>query len=177
MNKKSPIAVAAVLATALLAGCGGDPGSGSSAASNQATSSSPNAAAASRSAPASERSVKGTVVRFTAGAASVDVTIGEDSPATRDFLSMLPTTLELKEFNGREKIADLPRELNGQGTPGSDPADGDLIYYVPWGNIGFYYNASGIGYSDQTVHLGTYRASESELARFEGRQTKVEAVK
>jgi hypothetical protein len=33
----------------------------------------------------------------------VGVTIGEDSPATRNFLGMLPLTLTLKEFNGREK--------------------------------------------------------------------------
>lgn len=69
----------------------------------------------------SSKSVVGTVVRFSAGTETVDVTIGEDSPATRDFLRMLPLTLTLEEFNGREKIADLPRELNYEGSPGSDP--------------------------------------------------------
>jgi len=34
----------------------------------------------------------GTVVRFTSANTSVDVTIGEDSPATRDFLSMRQPT-------------------------------------------------------------------------------------
>ena len=74
--------------------------------------------------------VTGTVVRFTAGPETVDVTIDEDNPATRDFLGMLPLTLTLEEFNGREKIADLPRELKYQGSPGSDPEDGDLIYFT-----------------------------------------------
>lgn len=64
-------------------------------------------------------SVIGTVVRLEAGDAVIDVTIGEDSPATRDFLSLLPTTLTLEEFNGREKIATLPRELEHDGTPGT----------------------------------------------------------
>lgn len=118
----------------------------------------------------------GSVVRFTAGSESVDVTIGVDSPATRDFLSMLPFTLTLKEFNGREKIADLPRPLDHAGSPGSDPEDGDLIYFVPWGNIGFYYNTDGIGYSDQTLHLGTYDATVEALTRFEGQETTVEIV-
>jgi hypothetical protein len=121
-------------------------------------------------------SVVGTVVRFTAGTQSVDVTIDQDSPATRDFLGMLPLTLTLKEFNGREKIADLPRELNYQGSPGSDPADGDLIYYSPWHNLGFYYNTAGIGYSDQTIHLGRYDATVEELARFEGQKTTVDVA-
>jgi len=51
-----------------------------------------------------------------------------------------------------------------------------LIYFVPWGNVGFYYNASGIGYSDQTIHLGTYRASRDQLTLFEGHQVTVQHV-
>jgi hypothetical protein len=125
-------------------------------------------------APGSDQPPVGTVVRFSVGSASVDVVIGEDNPATRDFLSMLPLTLTLEEFNGREKIAYLPRELNHDGSPGSDPEDGDLIYYTPWGNLGFYYNASGIGYSDQTIHLGTYEATREELDVFDGQEVTVE---
>jgi hypothetical protein len=64
---------------------------------------------------------------------------------------MLPLELPIEEFNGREKIAYLPRELNHAGSPGSDPEDGDLIYYTPWGNLGFYYNTAGVGYSDATM--------------------------
>ena len=113
----------------------------------------------------------GTIVRFSSGTASVDVTIGEDNPAVRDLLSMLPLTLTLEEFAGREKISYLPRKLTHSGSPGSDPKDGDLIYFVPWGNLGFYYNAEGIGYSDDTIHLGTYEASLDQLERLEGEVT------
>ncbi|WP_309076150.1 cyclophilin-like fold protein [Paenarthrobacter sp.] len=119
-------------------------------------------------------SVMGTVVRFSTGSTSLDVTIGEDNPATRDFLSMLPLTVAVEEFAGREKIADLPRPLHYEGSPGSDPENGDLIYFVPWENLGFYYNASGIGFSDQTIHLGRYNATPEELARFEGQEVRVE---
>ncbi|MCD4849982.1 hypothetical protein LN996_04080 [Arthrobacter sp. AK01] len=119
-------------------------------------------------------SVVGTVVRFSTGSASLDVTIGEDNPATRDFLSLLPLTLTMEEFAGREKIAELPRPLNHQGSPGSDPENGDLIYFVPWGNLGFYYDASGIGFSDQTIHLGRYTATPERLAQFEGPDVRVE---
>lgn len=119
-------------------------------------------------------SVVGTVIRFSSGSVSLDVTIGEDNPATRDFLSMLPLTLTMEEFAGREKIADLPRPLHYEGSPGSDPEDGDLIYFVPWGNLGLYYNTSGIGFSDQTIHLGRYNATPDELARFEDQEVRVE---
>ncbi|WP_420179952.1 cyclophilin-like fold protein [Paenarthrobacter sp. TA1.8] len=119
-------------------------------------------------------SVVGTVIRFSTGSVSLDVTIGEDNPAARDFLSMLPLTLTMEEFAGREKIADLPRPLHYEGSPGSDPEDGDLIYFVPWGNLGLYYNTSGIGFSDQTIHLGRYNATPDELARFEDQEVRVE---
>jgi hypothetical protein len=78
------------------------------------------------------------VVRFTGGDVSVDVTIGSDNATTRDFVSTLPLTLTLEEFNGREKIGYLPRELDVAGVPGSAPENGDLIYFVPWGNLGFF---------------------------------------
>lgn len=125
----------------------------------------------------SRPSVVGTVVRFTAGAASVDVTIGEDNPTVRDFLSLLPLTMKLEEFAGREKIGYFSRKLTVKGSNGSDPEDGDLIYFVPWGNLGFYYNASGIGYADQTIHIGKYRATPAELARFEGQTVTVQIAK
>jgi hypothetical protein len=118
----------------------------------------------------------GTVVRFTSTNASVDVTIGEDNPATRDFLSMLPLTIGVEEYAGREKISYLPRELNHAGSPGSDPEDGDLIYFTPWGNLGFYYDTSGIDYSDQTLHIGTYNAPLDQLTLLEGDNVTVQVV-
>ncbi|MDI9902653.1 cyclophilin-like fold protein [Rhodococcus sp. IEGM 1409] len=125
--------------------------------------------------PASKSAV-GEVLRFTTGEVSIEVTIDEDNPATRDLVDLVPFTVRLEDFNGREKIADLPRELNYTGSPGSAPVDGDLIYYIPWGNIGFYYNTGGIGYSDQTLHLGTYDATIEQLERLEGQAVTVEVV-
>ncbi|WP_246134001.1 cyclophilin-like fold protein [Microbacterium hatanonis] len=128
-------------------------------------------------APADEPAqIVGTVVQFTSDRTSVDVTIGEDSPGVRDFLSLLPTELSFEEFNGKEKISYLPRELNWAGSPGSDPEDGDLIYFTSWGNLGFYYDASGIDYSDATLHIGTYTATEEQLSLLEGSPVTVEIV-
>ena len=35
-----------------------------------------------------------------------------DNPVTRDFLSMLPLTLEFEDLAGNEKISYLPRDLD-----------------------------------------------------------------
>jgi hypothetical protein len=127
-------------------------------------------------APSESETVIGTVVRFSTDDASVDVTIGADSPATRDFLSMLPLRIALEDLGGREKISYLTRQLNYAGSPGSDPENGDLIYFTPWGNLGFYYNAAGIEYSEQTLHIGTYDATIDQLNSLEGEDVAVEVV-
>lgn len=59
---------------------------------------------------------------------------------------MLPLTMTLEEYAGREKIGYFARKLATEGSLGSDPEDGHLIYFVPWGNLGFYYNAAGIDF-------------------------------
>src|SRR5699024_8940455 len=78
---------------------------------------------------------------------------------SRDFLSMLPLTLTLKEFNGREKIGDLPRKLEYSGSPGSDPEDSGLIYFAPWGNLARFYR--DFRYSRGLIRLAGSRAASS----------------
>jgi len=56
------------------------------------------------------------------------------------------------------------------------PKNGDRIYCVPWGNIAFCYNAAAIGYSDQTIHLGTYHASLAQLKHLEGEPVTIEVA-
>lgn len=107
------------------------------------------------------------MVRFTAGDTAVDVTIGADNTTVREFLAMLPLTVPFEEFSGREKIGYLPRKLTTAGVPGSDPENGDLIYFAPWGNLGFYYNTAGVGHSDDVIHLGRYAATMRQLEQLD----------
>jgi hypothetical protein len=116
------------------------------------------------------------VIRFTSGATTIDVTVINDNATTRDLLSMLPLTLRFEEFNGREKVCYLPRPLDTTNAPGADPEDGDLIYYAPWGNLGFYYNAAGIGFDDDVTHIGTYHATPDQLTLLEGSDVSVDVV-
>ena len=126
--------------------------------------------------PEAPSEVVGTVVRFSGGGSVVDVTLQEDNPTTRDLLSRLPVTLAFEEFAGREKIAYPEPGLDVDGSPGSDPEDGDLIYFTPWGNLGFYYDAAGIDYSDSTIHLGTYEATAEQLSAFDSADVHLEIV-
>ena len=46
-----------------------------------------------------------------------------DNPTTRDFLTLLPLTLEFEDYAGTEKISYLPKKLSIEGAPtGCDPS-------------------------------------------------------
>ncbi|THK39027.1 MFS transporter [Ensifer sp. MPMI2T] len=63
-----------------------------------------------------------------------------DNPSARDFASMLPLDLTISDYSNNEKIAYLPRRLNLEARgPFPDAAPGDLCYYIPWGNLAFFY--------------------------------------
>ena len=119
------------------------------------------------------------MVRFTVGSTSVDVTIGEDNPAVRDFLSMLPLTLGFTDFNAMEKISYLPRRLTTQGSTGRAPANGDLIYFVPWGNLGFFYNIArrDASFDDRVIPIGKVETGYERLNELETGPVTVEVVR
>ena len=105
------------------------------------------------------------------------MTITQDNPTVRDFLSLLPLKIAFEEFSGREKIGYPPRRLATEGSPGHDSEDGDLIYFAPWGNLGFYYNAQGIGHDDRVIHLGRYDATREQLAGLESGEVTITVVR
>lgn len=99
--------------------------------------------------------VTGTVVNFTTGSTVVKVTIHGDTPTTRDFLSMLPMTLTFEDFNGMEKIAYPARGFDTAGNKGMTPQVGDLFSYIPWRNLGFFYDTGSLGFSEHLVRIGS----------------------
>ncbi len=118
-----------------------------------------------------------TRVRFTAGETEIIVRIA-DNPTSRNFVSMLPLTLEFEDFNSTEKISYLPRELTTEGSTGGPPANGDLIYFVPWGNLGFFYNAErrDASYDDQVIPIGTVETGYERLIDLETGPVRVELI-
>ncbi len=88
----------------------------------------------------------------------------DDNATSRDFVSLLPLTLTLKDYAETEKISDLPKRLSTEGAPpGSDPSVGDIAYYVPWGNLAVFYR--DFGYSNGLVRLGKIESGVEALNR------------
>ena len=77
----------------------------------------------------------------------------DNNATSRDFVSLLPLTLTLKDHAQTEKVSDLPKKLSTQGAPaGHDPKVGEIAYYAPWGNLAIYYK--DFEYSSGLVKLG-----------------------
>lgn len=72
------------------------------------------------------------------------VVVLENNATTRDFLTMLPTTLTLEDYAGSEKISYLTQDLSTADAPANyDPQVGDVTLYQPWGNLAIFYGDAG----------------------------------
>jgi hypothetical protein len=116
----------------------------------------------------------GALLRFDTPAGDVVIRL-VDNPTTRDLVSLLPLTAEFEDFRGTEKISYLPRELTTDGSPGSAPEAGDLIYYAPWGNLGLFYTG-GAEHSDQTIPLGSLESGGEYVDDLERAPVTIERV-
>ncbi|MFI9343976.1 cyclophilin-like fold protein [Streptomyces sp. NPDC052773] len=101
-------------------------------------------------------------IRVTLDGRPVDATLN-DSPPARDFADLLPLTLDLKDFHGTERVADLPRKLDASGAPEPVAAKvGDIAYYAPWGNLALFYQ-NGPPASADLLILGHLDVSAEQL--------------
>ena len=108
-------------------------------------------------------------IKLSAGDTVLTATM-HDNPTSRDFMSLLPLTLTLKDYAATEKVSDLPRKLSTQGAPaGSDPAVGDITLYAPWGNLAIFYK--DFGYASGLIILGRIDSGIDQLARLNGEVT------
>lgn len=100
-----------------------------------------------------------------------------DNQAARDFVSILPLSLELRDFAGTEKASgELPKKLSMQGVPdGYQPSAGDLAYYAPWGNLAIFYKDDK--YANGLVHLGSINHNSNALDLPGSVSVKIDVVK
>jgi len=115
-------------------------------------------------------------IRFVIGSTTLPATL-DDSTAGRDFFSMLPLTLPMKDFAGREKISgSLSKVLDQRGAPaGHDPSVGDITYYAPWGNLALFYRDAS--YAKGLVRLGQFDGDIAALgAQKHDFELRIEAV-
>ncbi|MBM7651142.1 cyclophilin-like fold protein [Neobacillus cucumis] len=88
-----------------------------------------------------------------------------DNPASRGFLTLLPLTLKLEDYVGKEKISFLSKKLSTEdATPSNVPSIGDFAYYSPWGNLAIFYKDFGKAENGLIV-LGNIESGKEELAR------------
>jgi hypothetical protein len=66
-----------------------------------------------------------------------------DSETSRDFASLLPLTLTMRDLFGREKYAHLPRVLAKGGGRQYTYEVGQLIYWSPGPDVAVYYRDDG----------------------------------
>jgi hypothetical protein len=93
-----------------------------------------------------------------------------DNETSRDFMSLMPITLMLRDYAGTEKISDLPRKLSTQGAAsGSDPSVGDITLYSPWGNLAIFYK--DFGYASGLIILGKIDSGIDKLSQLNGEVT------
>ena len=95
------------------------------------------------------------------------VVVLEDNATTRDFLTMLPTTLTFEDYAGSEKISYLTQDLSTADAPANyDPQVGDVTLYEPWGNLAIFYGDAGS--SSGLVPMGHVESGLELLSTMDG---------
>lgn len=84
-------------------------------------------------------------------------------PTNKDLLSMLPLTMNFRDYAATEKIAYLPRKLTTQSTDPRINRTDDFAYFAPWGNLAIFYKDKASEGSGLIV-LGTIESGKSVLA-------------
>ncbi len=163
MSRHRLVIAAPAAALVLIAACGessaDEPPPGDAIAPSAGTdgTSSPNASASGPTTTGldAEASVtEGTPIRIRIGDSVLDGRLW-DNPTAQDLIAQLPLTLEFRDLNSVEKIAELPQELTMDGVPsGDDPEPQDIGYYAPSIDLVFYYG--DVDYYDCIVRLGVF---------------------
>lgn len=91
-------------------------------------------------------------IKLTVGEKVITASLNE-SPASRDFIRLLPLVVTMGDYAGKRKIQMLPEVLSIEGaSDGCVVSSGDIAYYAPWRNLTIFYN--GGGYAKGCVSLG-----------------------
>ncbi len=66
-----------------------------------------------------------------------------DNATARDFVSVLPLSVSMKDLFGREKYGDLPKALSENGTRKNTYEVGEIVYWSPDHQFAVYYHQDG----------------------------------
>ncbi len=115
-------------------------------------------------------------IKITVSGKEITATLN-NSKASRDFISLLPLELPLKDYASNEKIGYLSRRLTTQvEANGGAHLVGDVAYYAPWGNLALFYKDTTTQSEDLFI-LGKITKGKENL-HFSGSVTaKIELIK
>lgn len=80
-----------------------------------------------------------------------------NSKTSRDFVSLLPLDLTMKDLFCREKFANLPRAISEEGSQIQTYEVGDVAYWAPGQDLTIFYSQDG-----QKIEEGLYLVGKME---------------
>ena len=81
-------------------------------------------------------------IKINVGGKTVTASLADNATA-RDFVSVLPLNLSMKDLFGREKYGDLPKALSENGPRKNRYEVGDIAYWSPNQQFAVYYHQDG----------------------------------
>ena len=150
---RTAVLPAAVVITLALGGCAGSQ-------VENTTTNSPSPVAPSREPTATEpHASAGTPIVMELAGQEIAAEL-DNSTAALSLLAQLPLTLSFRDYNGQEKVAELPAPLDLAGAPeGSGALPLTIGYYVPDQRLILYYDQ--VGYFDGIIPIGTYEDTDA----------------
>jgi hypothetical protein len=101
-----------------------------------------------------------------------------DSTTARDFVSLLPLTVTMKDLFTREKFGDLPRPLSEGGARVRTYQVGDVIYWSPSDHLAIFYRHDGQSIPSPGIIVLARIDSGAESLNVQGEvKVTIEAVK
>ena len=115
-------------------------------------------------------------IRFVMGQATVAATL-DDSGTAKDFASLLPLEVELKDLFAREKSGDLPRGLLEDGPRTYRYEVGDVVYWPPGPHVAVFYRQDGRTLREPgMIRLGTVEEGVDAFAPSSSVRATIELV-
>jgi hypothetical protein len=91
-----------------------------------------------------------------------------NSQAAQDFYKQLPLTVEVKNFSDNEKIFYPPQKLKTQDAVVAHATTGTLAYFIPWGNLTFFYKDYAPVSAD-LIEIGKVVSGGADLEKLTGK--------
>jgi hypothetical protein len=90
------------------------------------------------------------------------------SKAAQDFYKQLPLSVDVKNFSDNEKIFYPPQKLQTQGAIVAHVKKGTLAYFIPWGNLTFFYKDYA-PVSEDLIEIGKVVSGDAALEKLAGK--------